>query len=106
NPYSMPVLQHLILFTKNAADHMVAGAAMRSGTRSLFRQANEACLTTLPGLLQSWFPAGRMIGKEFCIGNLQGDPGKSLKVNILTGRWCDFSTDEAGGDPVSLYAAK
>jgi hypothetical protein len=28
----------------------------------------------------------------------------SFKVNTVTGRWADFATGDAGGDPVSLYA--
>ena len=30
-------------------------------------------------------------------------PG-SFKINIRTGRWCDFATGDRGGDPVSLVA--
>src|SRR3954453_6013973 len=63
----------------------------------------------VPGahLLTQWFPAGRVRGHEFCIGNLRGDPGKSLRVNLQTGQWADFagSSDERGGDLISLFAA-
>ena len=29
----------------------------------------------------------------------------SCKVNLRTGRWCDFNGGPGGGDPVSLAAA-
>lgn len=57
-------------------------------------------------LLSQWLPAGRMKGREYCVGNLQGAEGDSLKVNVDTGAWCDFADPAArGGDLISLYAA-
>lgn len=56
-------------------------------------------------LLPQWFPAGRFLGREFVIGDLSGTPGESLSVNTNTGQWSDFSTDDRGGDLISLYAA-
>lgn len=35
-------------------------------------------------LLAKWFPAGRLRGHGFCIGNLHGDPGEILRVNLRT----------------------
>lgn len=69
-----------------------------------FDGINAAALAACPGLLQRWFPAGRLCGKEFKVGNLAGDAGKSLSINITSGRWSDFATGESGGDLVSLYA--
>ena len=51
------------------------------------------------------FQADRCEGVEFVCGNLSGDPGGSLSVNMDSGVWKDFSTDEGGKDPVSLFAA-
>jgi predicted P-loop ATPase len=56
-------------------------------------------------ILQSWFPAGKLAGQEFQIGNLAGEPGKSLSINTRTGIWKDFAGDDAGSDLTSLYAA-
>jgi putative DNA primase/helicase len=36
---------------------------------------------------------------------LSGAPGKSLRINLRTGKWKDFADGVAGGDLVSLYAA-
>ncbi len=66
---------------------------------------NAAALAASPELLKKWLPRGRVVGREFQVGNLRGDPGDSLKVNLNSGKWADFSTDEAGGDLVALYAA-
>jgi putative DNA primase/helicase len=70
-----------------------------------FEIVNAAALAAYPGLLQRWFRAGRLEAGEFVVGNLQGDPGASLKINVKSGLWSDFATGERGGDPVSLYAA-
>ncbi|MFO0450517.1 MAG: hypothetical protein ACK52I_17970, partial [Pseudomonadota bacterium] len=50
-------------------------------------------------------PGGRLEGREWTAGSLRGEPGRSLRVNIQSGRWCDFATGERGGDAVSLAAA-
>ena len=58
-------------------------------------------------LLTEWFPAGQWAGQEFQIGNIRGEPGRSLSVNSLTGAWADFAEpDQRGLDLLSLYAAK
>lgn len=56
-------------------------------------------------LLAEWFPAGKLQGNEFVVGDLAGSPGESLKINVDSGKWKDFATGEAGGDLISLYAA-
>ena len=72
-----------------------------------FEDVNAAALNAYPSLLQSWFPAGRVQGHEFVVGNLNGDKGRSLSVNTTTGVWSDFGNKGDGGsDPVSLYAAR
>jgi hypothetical protein len=57
--------------------------------------------------LRHLFPAGRIEGQTFMIGNLQGHEGKSLKVELSgdkAGLWHDFATGE-GGDLFDLWAA-
>lgn len=56
-------------------------------------------------LLPEWLPGGKLRGTEYVCGNLRGDPGDSLSVNVKTGVWADFATDEKGGDLIDLYAA-
>lgn len=57
-------------------------------------------------LCAEWFPAGKRRGHEYVVGDLNGNPGDSLSINLSTGRWSDFATGEAGGDLISLYAAR
>ncbi|MEE9216374.1 MAG: hypothetical protein V3U32_02965 [Anaerolineales bacterium] len=71
-----------------------------------FGAVNRAALARYSDLLFEWFPSGHLQGKEFRLGNLKGDPGKSLSINVSTGRWADFATGDSGGDPISLYAAR
>lgn len=71
-----------------------------------FAAINSAALRALPSLLSRWLPDGTKQGHEWVSRNpRRGDrnPG-SFKVNMNTGRWADFATGDAGGDPVSLAA--
>ncbi len=72
---------------------------------STFDDVNTAALAAYPGLLSQLFPKGHLCGREFCVGNLQGEPGESLSVNVETGVWKDFATGDKGRDPVSLFAS-
>lgn len=70
-----------------------------------FDAINAAALAILPELVSDWFPNGRMKGREWTLGSLNGEPGRSLSINVSTGKWGDFSADLRGGDPISLAAA-
>lgn len=54
-------------------------------------------------------PKGVKVGDEWCVGNVYGDEGDSLRVNISEnhkkGIWKDFASDEKGGDLVDLIEA-
>jgi len=62
-------------------------------------------LSQIRNLLPVWLPGGKIKGNEYECGDILGGQGDSLRVNINTGRWCDFATDEKGGDLIALYAA-
>lgn len=54
----------------------------------------------------SWLPEGKRRGREWIARNptrADASPG-SFTVNLTTGKWADFATDDKGGDLVSLYA--
>lgn len=70
-----------------------------------FEGLSASLLARAESLLPSWLPAGKRRGNEFVVGNLAGDAGDSLSINLKTGIWKDFASDEGGGDLVSLYAA-
>lgn len=74
---------------------------------AIIARVNAAALPRLDTLCAEWTIGGRRVGQEFMALNPRrpGDkrPG-SFKINLITGRWADFATGDAGGDPVSLYA--
>jgi hypothetical protein len=70
-----------------------------------FEQIQSVSLAQAERLLSEWFPHGRRVGKEFKIGNIQGDAGESLSINVTTGRWADFAGDHSGHDLIDLFAA-
>jgi hypothetical protein len=70
-----------------------------------FKEINSKTLERLEALCKRWFCNGVIIKREFCVGSLKGEKGKSLKINLTTGKWCDFATGHRGKDPISLVAA-
>ena len=71
-----------------------------------YSEITAAALAALPGLLSRWLPDGQLIGHEWVARNPRRNdrhPG-SFKINVTTGRWADFATGDAGGDPISLLA--
>ena len=71
-----------------------------------FDRVNYAALQLLPSLALRWLPDGRRVGREWIARNPRRNdrrPG-SFRVNLCTGKWSDFATGDAGGDPVSLAA--
>lgn len=71
-----------------------------------FGKVNAAAISALPSLLDRWLPGGRREGREYVARNPRRDDrtAGSFRINMTTGRWADFATDAAGGDPVSLAA--
>jgi putative DNA primase/helicase len=70
-----------------------------------FDAINDAALAAFPALVAGWLPAGRRRGDEWVVGGLDNTPGRSLSINLRTGRWADFADGPRGGDPISLFAA-
>lgn len=71
-----------------------------------FNAINGAALAALPSILARWLPGGRRQGAEYVVRNpkrADSRPG-SFSINLRSGRWSDFATGDAGGDPVSLAA--
>ncbi len=61
----------------------------------------------LPDVLRYLFPQGRVRGRVFEIGNIKGDRGQSMKIELggeRAGLWHDFESDD-GGDIFDLWAA-
>lgn len=70
-----------------------------------FRTLASELLARSEALCDEWFPAGKKRGQEFVIGDLYGNPGESLSINLNTGVWRDFATQSGGSDLIALYAA-
>jgi twinkle protein len=58
------------------------------------------------GIAEHLFPNGKRMGNEYCVGNTNGDAGKSLKIHIGGVRnayWSDFETGERGRHLFDLW---
>jgi hypothetical protein len=71
-----------------------------------FAKVNAAALRALPFILPRWLPDGKRHGREFVAKNpTRADrTAGSFRINMVTGKWSDFATNDSGGDPVSLTA--
>lgn len=71
-----------------------------------FAAINRAALGQFESLLGEWLPDGETSGSEYrAINPTRGDSKKgSFSINIRKGVWQDFATDDAGSDPISLFA--
>jgi hypothetical protein len=71
-----------------------------------FAATNALCLPRLPALVARLLPGGRLCGRDWVALNptrVDNRPG-SFRINVDTGLWADFATDDKGGDTISLYA--
>lgn len=71
-----------------------------------FEELNAKLLAQVPDLLYKWLPDGKMEGRYFSALNpMRGDTKTgSFKVDTSNGIWKDYSSSDAGGDLISLYA--
>lgn len=69
-----------------------------------FRAVSDAALAALNSIVPRMLPGGRVEGEEWVVRNPTRNDGKpgSFKVNLRTGVWSDFATNEAGGDAIDL----
>lgn len=71
-----------------------------------FKAIADAALRRADSLVPEWLPGGSHAGPEYKALNpmrADGKPG-SFSINLNTGKWGDFATDDKGKDLVSLYA--
>ena len=71
-----------------------------------FKRIAAAALSAAGRLVPFWLPDGRQEGAEWSALNPLRNDSKlgSFKVNLNSGVWKDFASDDAGGDLISLYA--
>lgn len=76
------------------------------GSRIDFHAVNQQAAHQLPAILHRFLPGGVVRGHEYIVRNptrADRTPG-SFKINLHTGRWSDFATNDSGGDVISLVA--
>lgn len=78
----------------------------RKGGRVDFRRVADAALGSLERFCAEWLPGGHRDGHEYKALNPNRADGRigSFSVNLNTGAWADFASDDKGGDAISLYA--
>jgi DNA primase len=87
----------------DAPDQDIAGAEPEIDAKAL----KARVLERLPEMLVGLFPNGKTRSRQFFIGDLQGNPCKSLVVERegpKAGMWIDFATGESG-DIFDLWSA-
>lgn len=69
-------------------------------------ETKSRLLDRIESVLESLLPEGKVRGQQFIVGDIDGNRGKSLVVELQgdkAGLWTDFATNE-GGDIVDLWA--
>lgn len=71
-----------------------------------FRRIATSAAANADSIVARWLPDGRREGVEWvAINPVRADHRRgSFKVNLRTGAWSDFATNDRGGDLVSLAA--
>jgi hypothetical protein len=71
-----------------------------------FRRVADAARANCAAVVTQWLPGGKRYGAEWCALNpLRNDRRVgSFRINLRTGAWGDFATDDRGGDLISLAA--
>ena len=70
-----------------------------------FKSLAFSALQVWQMILSDICAGGTVSGKEYTASSIRGGKGRSFSFNTESGLWKDFSTGEAGGDIISLYAA-
>ncbi len=71
-----------------------------------FRAIADACAPHLEALLRELFPEGKRQGNEWVTGDINGNKGRSLSINLRTGVGQDFATGMKFADIIDAWAEK
>lgn len=71
-----------------------------------FKAVADAALNSAEAVCSRWAPEGKRQGHEWVALNPTRNDGsaRSFSINLNTGVWSDFATDDKGGDLVALVA--
>ena len=78
----------------------------RDGMKTDFKQITAAALSSIERILSHWLPEGKRNGHEYQAINPTRSDSKlgSFSINLNTGAWADFASNDKGGDLVALVA--
>ena len=71
-----------------------------------FDEVKRAALVDIRGVLRRFLPGGKVVRSEYVVLNprrFDRNPG-SFSINLRSGAWADFATDDRGRDLISLIA--
>jgi hypothetical protein len=73
---------------------------------NIFDEVNAAAAGRIKSLVESWVSKPRLNGDNlFALNPTRADKSVgSFCINVRTGVWADFATDDAGADIISYYA--
>jgi hypothetical protein len=82
------------------------GRPRKASNRNIFEEVNAAAQGRIESLVRGWVSKARMSGDNlFSLNPTRADKTVgSFCINVRTGVWADFATDDKGGDIVSYYA--
>lgn len=71
-----------------------------------FKKLNSLALAQAENVVSHYVPSGKLVNREWVARNPNRNDASagSFSVNVDTGVWCDFATDDKGGDLVSYVA--
>ncbi len=74
--------------------------------RNLFEEVNAAAQGRIESLVRGWVSKARKNGDNlFSLNPTRADKKVgSFCINVRTGVWADFATDDKGGDIISYFA--
>ena len=71
---------------------------------NIFLEVKDGLQSRLADVVQDLLPGGRISGREYLCGSLQGGSGDSCRTNLETGKGGDFAADDSWGDIIGLAA--
>ncbi len=71
-----------------------------------FQRIADAARANCSAIVMQWLPSGKRYGVEWAALNPRRNDRRigSFRINLRTGAWGDFATDDRGGDLISLAA--
>ena len=67
--------------------------------QSSAKDISKALAKRVESVANYLFPSGKIVGKEFHVGSISGEPGQSLSICLKgdkSGVFCDFATGDSG----------